>query len=170
MSTRTHQWWKSWMCYLMMQLPQVHFIFNSMLCCSLVHGRVKKLSLVQAHTLSVHFSWETVLFCVMGYYNHWAWKAMCDSSFPTPYPLPQPELSHSQGSRNTECKHFFPTRGNAMLVTTETSLSSAVFYFTLLGDEMSRNGMATLNQDFKFSAYSAVFCNYDLGFIHLVLL
>ncbi len=75
----------------------------------------KKLSLVQAHKPSIHFSWETVLFSVMGYYNHLAWKAMYDSSFPTPFPLPEPRLSHSSGSRNTECKHFFPTRGNAMV-------------------------------------------------------
>lgn len=74
------------------------------------------LSLVQAHKPSIHFSWETVLlFSVMGYYNHWAWKAMYDSSFPTPFPLPQPKLSHSLGCRNPECKHFFPTRGNTMV-------------------------------------------------------
>lgn len=59
-----------------------------------LHGRVKK-NWVQAHRQSRHFSWETVLFSVMGYYNHRAWKAMYDSSFPTrspPFPSPaQPQ-------------------------------------------------------------------------------
>lgn len=35
-----------------------------------VQQRVKKLNMVLARERSIHFSWETVLFSVMGYYNH----------------------------------------------------------------------------------------------------
>lgn len=97
-----------------MQLPllQLMFLTVCFVCCA---WQSEKLSLVLAHKPSIHLSWETVLFSVMGYYNHWAWKAMYDSSFPTPFPLPLPELSHSLGSRNTERKHFFPSRENTIV-------------------------------------------------------
>ncbi len=89
----------------------------------------KKLSLVQAHKPSIHFSWETVLFSVMGYYNHLAWKAMYDSSFPTPFPLPEPRLSHSLGSRNMSVSISFLLGEIQWLLVAEASLSSDVFYF-----------------------------------------
>lgn len=110
---------------LVMQLPLPAFDF--------LRGRFfvaavcwKKSSLVRAHKPSIHFSWETVLFSVMGYYNHWAWKAMYDSSFPTPFPLPWPELSRSLGSRNTECKHFSSYSGGNATVSGHSRSFSVV--------------------------------------------
>lgn len=80
-------------------------------------ARVEKVSAfpsgVRAHKRSIHFSWETVLFSVIGYYNHPAWKAAYDSSFPNPVPPPPflwPERSHSPGTRNSRSKHFFSLR------------------------------------------------------------
>ena len=46
-------------------------------------------ALVKSERLSIRFGPVTVLFSVKGYYNHWAWKEVYESSFPTqipPYP------------------------------------------------------------------------------------
>lgn len=76
---------------------------------------------------------------------------MYDSSFPTPFPLPQPKLSHSLGSRNTECKHFFPTRGNTMVSghSRNFAVDRRVLFLLILGDEISKswNGKAALKED-----------------------
>lgn len=82
-------------------------------CAFFVRRVLKRLapSGVQAHKRSIHFSWETVLFSVIGYYNHPAWKAAYDSSFPNPVPpFLWPERSHSLGTRNSRSKHFFSLR------------------------------------------------------------
>ena len=74
---------------------------------------------------------------------------MYDSSFPTPFPLPWPELSHSLGSRNTECKHFSSySEGvgvggcNGFWSLQKLLCRQMSSIFTLLGDEISksRNG------------------------------
>lgn len=100
-----------------------------------VHGRVKKWSLVQAHKPSIHLSWETVLFSVMGYYNHWAWKAMYDSSFPTPFPpsFPSPSLATAWARGIlTVSISFLLGEIQWFLLTPEASLSSDVFYFDFI--------------------------------------
>ena len=94
---------------------------------------------------------------------------MYDSSFPTPFPLPQPEPSHSLGSRNTECKHFFPARGNATVFwSLQKPHCRQMSIFTLLGDEIRKswNGKTAL----KFSHTQQSFVIKARGLINLVLL
>lgn len=114
-STRTHQWCQSWIMLPHDATPTPVFDFWTVCFVAACSSWQSEKVWCRLTSRVFTFIWETVLFSVMGYYNHWAWKAMYDSSFPTPFPLPQPKLSHSLGSRNTECKHFFPTRGNTMV-------------------------------------------------------
>lgn len=115
--------------------PLTYLVFIGMRCCCMWCMAESKRRLLQTSKPSLHFSWETVPFSVKGYYNQWAWKAMCDSSFPAPS-LSSAEAQPQTALQKTECKHFYPVgEHNSFWSIGETLLLSDYCFFWL-GDEI----------------------------------